>query len=106
VIGEALVTFGGIWMLSGHLTEQTKRRIAGRKALVDVCLHVTIVLLFHRTFVGLMQAEAAGIMVSIYLRVWRHWYGYEYRKDGRWVRVLGTRSGVPFNWKAKLMGDS
>jgi len=105
VIAEAAVTFTGIWLLTGHLTEQTKRRIAGRAALVDVCLHASIVILFHRTFAGLMQAEMAGIMVTMYMRTWRKWYGYEYRKAGRWVRVLGTRSGVPFNWRAKLLGE-
>lgn len=92
MIGEALITFTGIWVLTGHMKEQTKRRIAGRIGVVDVCIHVCIIVLFHRTFEGLMQAEAAGIMVSLYVRTWKKWYGYEKRVNGQWMRWYGTRN--------------
>ncbi len=92
MIGEALITFTGIYVLTGHMKEQTKRRVAGHIGLVDVCVHVLIIVLFHRTFEGLMQAEAAGIMVSIYVRTWKKWFGYERRVNGRWMRWYGTKN--------------
>lgn len=87
MILAAMVTFFGFWLLSKHLTPQTMRRIVGYIGLVDLCLHLTILIVFHNTFIGLMQAEASGIMFSLYLRRYRHKWGFE--RYGRWTPPKG-----------------
>lgn len=73
----AVVTFAGLWLLIRHIPPQSMRRLVGYMALFDVLLHTGIILLFFGTFNGLMQAEAAGIMVSLYLRLYRWSFGFE-----------------------------
>ena len=66
------------------------RKLVGHKGVVDVCLHSTIIFLFFGTSTdGLLQAEAAGIMFSIYLRLYSYFAGYEKLESGRWVRHAG-----------------
>lgn len=90
----AFVTFCAFWILTRHLSPQTMRRIVGHKGKVDVVLHVSVIILFHGTFSGLMQAEAAAIMMSLYLLGYRRLYGYERRIDRRWVRYAGKLTPV------------
>lgn len=89
MIAAAFVTFVAFWILTRHLSQQTMRRIVGYKGTVDVILHVSVIILFHGTFSGLMQAECAAIMMSIYLLSYRKLFGYERRVSGRWVRFAG-----------------
>lgn len=85
----AFVTFCAFWILTRHLSPQTMRRIVGHKGKVDLCLHLGVIVLFHGTFSGLMQAEAAAIMMSLYLLGYRKMYGYERRINGQWIRFAG-----------------
>lgn len=86
----ALVSFASFWLLFSHISRPTMRKLVGYKGYVDVCLHSTILILFFGTSTdGLLQAEAAGIMFSIYLRVYSYFAGYEKLVAGRWVRHAG-----------------
>lgn len=89
MLTAAFVTFCAFWILTRHLSAQTMRRIVGHKGKVDLLLHISVIVLFHGTFSGLMQAEAAAIMMSLYLLGYRKLFGYERRVDGRWVRFAG-----------------
>jgi hypothetical protein len=88
-----LISFCSFWLLSSHLSPQTMRRLVGYKGWVDVVLHCTIIFLFIGTSTdGLMQAEGAGILFSISLRLYRRLLGYERRVDGKWQRYAGMLS--------------
>lgn len=88
----AFVSFVSFWLVMRHLSPVTMRRLLGYVGWVDVVLHVTILTLFiNKGFEGLMQAEAAGIMFSLYLRFRRWGWGYS-RFDWRrmtWMRTVG-----------------
>jgi hypothetical protein len=92
---EAFVTFAAIWILTRHLQPQTMRRIVGYKGYYDCALHFTVIWLFHGTFSGLMQAECAAIMCSLYLLGYRKLYGYERKVRGKWVRFAGRLNPSP-----------
>jgi len=88
-----LISFTSFWLLSSHLSAQTMRRLVGYKGWVDVVLHCTIIFLFIGTSTdGLMQAEGAGILFSVSLRLYRWAMGYERRVDGAWQRYAGRLS--------------
>lgn len=91
MLASALVTFVGLWLLIQHIPAQRMRRFAGYLGWFDTLLHVTIISLFIGTFSGLMQAEAAGIMVSLYLRLYRWAFGFE-----RWQRYAGKRQWMRY----------
>jgi len=93
-LSSALVTFFAFWILTKHLSPQTMRRVVGHKGKVDLCLHLGVILLFHGTFSGLMQAECAAIMGSMYLLAYRKLMGYELRINGQWVRFAGRMTAA------------
>jgi succinate-acetate transporter protein len=95
MIAAAFVTFFAFWILTRHLKPRTMRRIVGHKGKVDLCLHLGVILLFHGTFSGLMQAECAAIFMSLYLLSYRKLYGYEKRVNGAWVRFAGKLPPLP-----------
>ncbi len=97
MLAAAFVTFAAFWILTRHLQPSTMRWLVGHKGKVDVCLHLTVIILFHGTFSGLMQAECAAIMMSCYLLAYRHFFGYSRRINGKTVRFAGTltREGTP-----------
>ena len=87
------ISFAGIILLMSHLEPQTRRRMCGQyRGRLDLLVHVTIIVLFHGTFTGLIQAEFAGIMFSIYLRFYAYAYGYEFKRDGVWMLMPGNWS--------------
>jgi len=91
MLTAAFVTFAAFWILTRHLSPQFMRRyVMPNKGKIDVCLHLSVVILFHGTFTGLMQAEAAAIMMSLYLLSYRKLFGFERRVKGRWVRFPGS----------------
>jgi hypothetical protein len=102
----ACVTFTGIMLIASHLEAQTLRRLVGYKLQVDIVLHGCIIVLFHSTFAGLMQAEFAGIMISISLRLYRHFMGYEtLERIGAklvWKRHEGTLTNST-SWLARTL---
>lgn len=86
----ALVSFASFMLLISHVSARAMRRLVGYKGWVDVCLHSTILFLFFGTSTdGLLQAEAAGILFSVYLRAYAWIIGYEKLHNGRWVRYAG-----------------
>ena len=72
-----------------HQTEETMLRAMAHKGKIDLVLHCGVILLFHGTFSGLMQAEAAAIMMSLYLLTYRKMFGYIKRVNGRQVYYRG-----------------
>jgi hypothetical protein len=89
MLASALVTFVSLWLLIQHIPAQRMRRVVGYMGWFDLILHGTIIYLFIGTFSGLMQAEAAGIMISLYLRLYRWAFGYERRQGWKWMRWPG-----------------
>lgn len=86
----AFVSFMSIVLLMTHLSKPTMRRMVGYKGFVDVVLHGTILYMFFATStMGLLQAEAAGICFSLYLRAYSWAFGYERLHGFTWVRYAG-----------------
>lgn len=87
----AIVSFGSITLLMTHFTPRAMRRVAGYAMPIDFVLHGTILWMFFGTStLGLIQAEAAGILFSIGLRAWRWAFGYERLVRWRWVGFDGA----------------
>lgn len=87
----ALISFVSIMILASHMSPQARRRLVGYCGWVDLCLHGTIIWLFVGTStLGLMQAEASAILISITLRAYRWSKGYERIKNGKWTRYAGA----------------
>lgn len=93
---SAFISFTVFYLLMSHISPRIMRRIVGYKGYADIVLHGVILWMFLGTSTeGLMQAEAAGICFSLYLRGY-YWYsGYERRINGRWVRFAGQRHAAP-----------
>lgn len=90
MFAAALVTFASFVLLMSHLSPRSMRRLVGYKGLVDLVLHSTVIFMFFGTSTdGLLQAEAAAILFSISLRVYRWAAGYERINGGRWCRFAG-----------------
>lgn len=102
MIVAAFVTFTVFLLLLHNLSAQTVRRMFGYAVIIDLVMHGTILYMFIGTStMGLLQAEAAGILMSLYIRAYRwgwgyeryrHWPGYGYC----WVRTAGrfTRARI------------
>ncbi len=86
----AFVSFVSFALLMQHMSPQTMRRLVGYKGYVDVMLHGTILYMFLGTStMGLLQAEAAGICFSLYLRFYSWAFGYERIRNFKWQRFAG-----------------
>jgi hypothetical protein len=84
------VSFMSFVLLLTHLSKPTMRRLVGYKGFVDVLLHGSILYMFFGTStMGLLQAEAAGICFSLYLRAYSWAFGYERLRGLRWQRYAG-----------------
>lgn len=96
----AFVTFTVFFLLLKHLSPQTVRRLFGYALWIDIALHGSILMMFLGTStMGLLQAEAAGIMFSLYIRFYRWAWGYERYESwpGRglcWIRYTGKFTKV------------
>lgn len=87
----ALVSFLSIALLLTHLSPHAMRRIAGYAMWVDICLHATILYMFIGTStLGLLQAEASGILFSLGLRGYRWLFGYEKLVSFKWTSFPGA----------------
>lgn len=85
-----LISFASFWLLASHMSPRGMRRLVGYKGYVDVVLHCTIIFMFIGTSTdGLLQAEGAGILFSISLRVYRWVFGYERLTTHGWQRYAG-----------------
>jgi len=89
---EALVSFAAFFLVISHLSQRAVRRLVGYKGWTDLALHSMVLFLFFGTSTeGLIQAEAAAIMFSLWLRAYKWAFGYErfdYTKL-RWQRYAG-----------------
>ena len=87
----AFITFCSFMLLISHMAPRTMRRLVGYKGKVDLVLHGTVIFLFFNTSTdGLLQAEAAAIMFSLFLRSYRYCMGYEVFTFKRgWIRHAG-----------------
>lgn len=83
------VTFFSFALLLTHLSSTTVRRLVGYKGFIDVLLHGSVIWMFLGTFDGLMQAEAAAICFSIFLRTYSWTLGYERLVNWKWQRFAG-----------------
>ena len=91
LVSAAIISFVGFMLIIHHIPKQFFRRLVGYKGWVDVILHGSIIWMFLGTStLGLMQAELAGILFSLYLRGYAYMAGYEKRVDGRWMRYPGV----------------
>ena len=91
MLSAAAVTFVGILLLLAHLPSQWARRLAGYAGPVDVLLHGAVIYIFIGTSTtGLLQAEAAGICVSLLVRTYRWLLGYERLTKRGWNRFAGV----------------
>jgi hypothetical protein len=71
------VSFVSFFLLLTHVSRSTMMKLVGHKGWVDVILHLSILFLFFGTSTeGLLQAEAAGICFSLYLRLYHRLIGY------------------------------
>ncbi len=90
MLSAAFVSFSSFALLMSHLSPSTMRRLAGYKGFLDVTLHGTIIYMFFGTSTdGLLQAECAGIMFSLWIRLYRYAWGYERRNGVGWIRYAG-----------------
>lgn len=91
MILAAFVSFFAFYLLLRHLDAKLMRRLLGYVAWFDVTLHLMIFTLFMGTVSGLLQAEAAGIMFSLYLRFRRWGWGYSrfHWRTRTWMRTVG-----------------
>jgi len=91
---EALVSFAAFFLLITHLSARTVRRLVGYKGWTDVVLHGAVLFLFFGTSTeGLIQAEAAAILFSVWLRAYRWAFGYERHSIAHgWRRYAGRFS--------------
>lgn len=102
MIVAAFVTFTVFVLMLNWLSAQTTRRLFGYAMWIDIFVHGSILYMFFGTStMGLLQAEAAGILFSLYIRVYRWGWGYERYTawPGRglcWVRTAGkfTRAAI------------
>lgn len=86
----ALVSFISFMFIMQHFSGGTLRKLVGYMWIPDLTVHGTIISIFLGTStMGLIQAEAAAIMFSLWLRWYKHAYGYEKLTLRGWVRHSG-----------------
>lgn len=88
----AIISFGSFALILTHIKDQSiVRRAMGYALWIDIVMHVSILWMFMGTStLGLLQAEAAGIMFSLSFRVYRWCFGYERLTIKGWVRYAGV----------------
>lgn len=92
LLAEALISFTAFYLLLSHLSGRVLRRMVGYVGITDTLLHGSVLYLFFQTSTdGLIQAEAAAIMFSLFLRGYRYAKGWERYdvKQMRWRRFAG-----------------
>jgi hypothetical protein len=92
MITEAFVSFFAFTLLLSHLSATSMRKLVGYKGYVDFALHGSVLFLFFGTSTdGLIQAEAAAILFSLWLRAYQWMWGFERfsARKLRFVRYAG-----------------
>ena len=91
MIVAAFISFIGFLLVIHHMSPRWMRRLVGYKGYSDLLMHGTILWMFLGTStMGLLQAEAAGIMFSLYLRAYAKLLGYERFTTKGWMRWAGA----------------
>lgn len=91
----ALISFGSLSLLITHFSPRAVRRIMGYAMVLDIIMHVGILWMFLGTStLGLLQAEAAGILFSLSFRAYRYACGYEKLTTKGWVRYPGRLTKI------------
>ena len=92
----ALISFGSFALIFTHVRDQKYvRRAMGYAMWIDIVMHGTIMWMFFGTStLGLIQAEAAGILFSLSFRLYRWLFGYERLTWNGWVRYSGVLTRV------------
>jgi hypothetical protein len=91
----ALISFGSFALIATHLSPRFVRRAMGYAIWIDVFMHISILYMFLGTStLGLLQAEAAGIMFSLSFRMYRWAFGYEKLTRRGWKRFAGKLTKV------------
>jgi hypothetical protein len=87
----ASITFAVIWLLLTNLGAHWVRRVVGYQIATDLVVHGSILWMFLGTStLGLLQAEAAGIMFSVWMCYYRWAWGYERLSlTAGWLRYRG-----------------
>lgn len=96
ILAAALISFFSISLLmNAYLTPATRYKVAGQWAgRIDLLIHSTVILMFVGTStLGLIQAELAAIIWTLYNRYFYRWYrGASYKNvRGKWVFEPGIR---------------
>ncbi len=90
---EGLLTFAAFFVLMGHLSARTRRRLLGYKGWVDIVMHGACGFLLVTTgaFSSMIVLEVAALMFSGYLYMARWLFGYERfdARESRWRRYAG-----------------
>lgn len=94
ILAAAIISFASITLLmSAYMSPETRLKVAGQWAgRIDILVHVSVLLMFIGTStLGLIQAELAAIMFTIYNRYYyRNVHGAAYKNSkGRWYTVPG-----------------
>ncbi|OYV62956.1 MAG: hypothetical protein B7X03_03615 [Parcubacteria group bacterium 21-58-10] len=93
----AFISFVSFMVLMMHMPGHMIRKLVGQMWIPDILMHGTVLYLFFGTStMGLIQAEAAAIMFSLWLRYYRWAYGSEKLTLRGWARRSGrmTRAVV------------
>lgn len=97
IIAAALISFFSISLLmNAYMQPETRFKVAGQWAgRIDLLIHTTVILMFMGTStLGLIQAELAAIIWTVYNRYYYRWmHGASYKNSrGKWYFVPGIRS--------------
>lgn len=91
----AFISFGSFALIATALPAHVLRRAMGYAIWIDVLMHISILWMFIGTStLGLLQAEAAGILFSLSFRVYRWAFGYEKLGLKGWTRYTGVLTKV------------
>lgn len=90
VFFAAVVSFISFLLIVRHLSQKWLRRMVGHMWVPDLTVHGTVIWMFLGTStLGLIQAELAAIMFSVWLRAYRKAFGYERFSLHGWKRFDG-----------------
>lgn len=87
---SALISFSVLFVILHFVEPATKRRLVGYINPFDLTMHLLIFTMSGDASSAKLSAQLAGLMVTIYLRTYRHLYGFERLTLNGWVRTPGA----------------
>lgn len=89
---SALISFGVIALVLHYVEPSSKRKLVGYINPFDLTMHFLIFTMSGEASHAKLAAQLAGVMVTIYLRSYRHFYGYERWSWSKlkWLRTPGA----------------